>query len=175
MNDTLLGRAAAAVEDAEGLDAPATILRDVAPKLPRPLLDVLTGRAVGSPLHPALVHLPIGAAISALVVELVGGETQASSARLLAGLTVASAVPAAWTGLADYASAYGAGARRVGAAHALLNAAGTTLALAAVATGGATRRPIPTLLIAGSVGAYLAGGFLGGHLVHAREQTAPGA
>lgn len=175
MNSTpILAKAAEFFEDAEALDAPADLLREAARKLTaNPTAKaMLTGQASGSPLHPALVHLPIGAAISALVVDLLGGEHLDEAVQLLTGLTVAAALPTAVTGLADYADKYGAGVRRLGVAHAVANLAGTKLLAASWLVrrrGG--RLGARALLLAG-VSAYGLGGMLGGHIVHARNQPA---
>lgn len=174
-DQTAKDRIMGSVEDAEQLDSAAQTLRSVSGRIPEALRRVLTGEVIGSPLHPALVHLPIGASVSALLVEVVGGESQTPSTRLLAGLTVASAIPSALSGLADYRAAYGAGVRRVGAAHALVAGTGNALAIATLACSGAKHRFVPRMLLAGCVGAYLAAGMLGGHLVHDRGQTGPAA
>ncbi|MGW3011845.1 Rieske 2Fe-2S domain-containing protein [Streptomyces sp. NPDC001219] len=63
--------------------------------------DVLHGLPIGHPLHPALVQLPMGAWLSAAVLDLVPGTRRA--ARLLVGVGVLSAVPAAWSGWVDWA------------------------------------------------------------------------
>lgn len=135
--------------------------------------DVLTGTAIGSPLHPAIVHLPIGASISALVVDLVGSDDIEPAAGLLTGLTLASALPAAVTGVADFGTKRGQSVRRLGAAHALANVAGTGLAAASWLARSAGATGIARLLLVGSVAGYGLGGLLGGHIVHDEEQPAP--
>ena len=175
MSQHTAAQLAEAVENAKRLDPISEALNSVSQGLPQGARTLLTGEATGSPLHPALVHLPIGAAISTLVVEFLGGRTQAPAARLLAGLTAASAIPAALTGLADLGEHDDTGVRRLGAAHALANGVGTTLAAKAWLFGGGGSRTLPRLLMAGSVAAYLAAGFLGGHIVHEESATGPGA
>lgn len=63
--------------------------------------DVLHGLPIGHPLHPALVQVPMGAWASAAVLDTVPGTGR--SARLLVGVGVLSAVPAAWAGWVDWA------------------------------------------------------------------------
>lgn len=170
-----LGRITAFFEDAEQLDAAASVLRGAAGVLTAPmgLKGVLTGEAVGSPLHPAFVHLPIGGAVGALVVDVLGDDDLDEAVSLLTALTVITAVPSAMTGVADYATKFGAGVRRLGAAHALVNAAGTTMAAASWVARRAGTRGLARVLLVGSVSAYGLGGMLGGHIVHAEQQPAP--
>ena len=59
--------------------------------------DLLSGVAVGHPLHPALVAVPIGAFTGAMALDLTGREQ--SAARILVGLGLLSSVPAAAAGL----------------------------------------------------------------------------
>src|SRR5438045_2019008 len=71
------------------------------------LLDLLQGKWLGHPLHPALVHLPTGLWTSAAVFDLIGvcrgggrAAFVASFACIAAGIVTALA--AAPTGLADW-------------------------------------------------------------------------
>ncbi|MDI3406891.1 Rieske (2Fe-2S) protein [Streptomyces cavernicola] len=63
--------------------------------------DVLQGLPIGHPLHPALVQVPMGAWLSAAVLDAVPGTGR--SARLLVGVGLASAAPTAWAGWVDWA------------------------------------------------------------------------
>ncbi|WP_371502827.1 Rieske 2Fe-2S domain-containing protein [Kitasatospora sp. NBC_00374] len=63
--------------------------------------SVLHGRPLGHPLHPALVQLPVGAWLSAAVLDLVPGSERA--ARVLVAVGVVTAAPAALTGWVDWA------------------------------------------------------------------------
>lgn len=165
------------IEDQERLDAPASLLGDAAERLTshRGVREALTGEAAGSPVHPAVVHLPIGASVSALIIDLVQGHRGADAARLLTGLTVLSAIPSALTGVADYASKYGAGVRRAGAAHAVVNALGTTLAAASWLARSGGSGLVARALLVGAVSAYGLGGLIGGHIVHHDQSVGPGA
>jgi nitrite reductase/ring-hydroxylating ferredoxin subunit len=70
----------------------------------RPIRDLLNGRWLGHPIHPAVTDLPIGAILVALVLDVVGQPGAAFWALLVGQLAmVASAV----TGLADYADTDG--------------------------------------------------------------------
>lgn len=170
----LLQQVAEAVEDFEPLDAVASVLREIAEALTASdtVGRALTGEALGVALHPALVHLPLGAAASAAVVDLLGAEHD-RAAGVLTGLAVLTGVPSAVAGLADYARQFGSRSRRLGAAHMVLTASGTKLAAAswlARSLGG--RTPARALLGAALV-AYAAGGMLGGHLAHVVSDDPP--
>lgn len=120
--------------------------------------------AMGHPLHPVLVDLPIGFWTSAVVLDLVGGRRSRVAARRLMGLGVASAIPAALSGLHDAGDRTKALDRRIVAIHAALNGAATL----AFASSWRCRRRERWLrgVALGLVGAALAsgGGALGGEL-----------
>ncbi|WP_433221782.1 Rieske 2Fe-2S domain-containing protein [Dactylosporangium sp. CS-047395] len=64
------------------------------------LADLLHGRQLGHPIHPAMVQFPAG--MSATVLDFVPGAEHAATALLIAG--TAGTLPAAATGAADYAT-----------------------------------------------------------------------
>jgi nitrite reductase/ring-hydroxylating ferredoxin subunit/uncharacterized membrane protein len=90
----------------------------------RRLEDLLHGTWLGHPLHPALVELPIGAWISATVLDLL--PDQRGAATTLVGVGLAGAVPTAAAGWVDWASA-SRDQRRVGLVHAAANAGAVLL------------------------------------------------
>lgn len=103
----------------------------------RPVLhDLLDGRWMGVPLHPALTDVPVGAWTSAVVLDLVGAVTGSEAADKAAdgalAVGVAGAVPAAVTGTADWRDLIGE-ERRIATVHALLNVVGLTLNVASLA------------------------------------------
>jgi Rieske Fe-S protein len=130
---------------------------------PGPIRDVLAGKPLGHPAHPALVSAPIGCWTGALVADLAG---ERRAGRLLTGLGVLSALPVAATGASDWADTTGA-EQRVGAVHLGLNLTAT------VVFGGswwARRRGHNHVGVSmGVAGAALAAaaGWLGGHLAYA--------
>jgi len=65
------------------------------------LRGALHGRALGHPLHPALVQVPLGTWLSAAVLDLTPGFER--PARILVALGVISAAPAALSGWVDWA------------------------------------------------------------------------
>ena len=89
------------IERAHSLDPVVRSLSDsVVRALPAgPRTDALHGVPFGQPAHPALVRLPLGCWISAVLLDLFGGTERASAVLIAAGL--AGTAPAAATGLAD--------------------------------------------------------------------------
>lgn len=157
------------LEASEGLDRLASPLQRVASTvLPRGRVkDALHGVWLGHPLHPLLTDLPIGFWTSAWVLDMVGGRKSAPAARRLVGLGVASALPTAAAGLADW-SELEQPERRSGAVHAVANLAATGLYAASYVARRRGRRGRGIVL--GMAGAALAsvGGYLGGHLAYRR-------
>jgi len=154
-----------AVERSSVADRIAPVLERVASPLRRMPngRSLLSGTVLGHPLHPLLVTAPIGAWTCASVFDLTGRERRA--ARSLVGAGVVMAVPTALAGASDWLDTDGV-ERRVGATHATLNAAATTV----YAASWLVRPRRPALGVAlGLAGAVLASasGWLGGHLTYA--------
>lgn len=168
-----LAQFAESLEEREFLDGLADTLDGVADAVfaTDAIYEVFTTEQLGAPLHPAMVHVPIGGAITALALELLGGGKLTSATTIATGLTVLGALPAAVAGLADFTDAEDPGFRRVAAAHAHVNIAGTALALASLITRLSGSRGWPRLLLMGAVGAYGLGGLLGGHMVYGMAET----
>ncbi len=132
---------------------------------PGPVRDALHGVWLGHPLHPVLAQAPVGAWLSAGVLDAVGGPAGVSAAaeadrrRLVAfGLTAAAA--AALAGAADWSEQHEQ-QMRVGVVH----AAATITAAGLYGASLLTRRPVASraLRMAG-LAAVAAGGLLGGHI-----------
>jgi nitrite reductase/ring-hydroxylating ferredoxin subunit/uncharacterized membrane protein len=138
--------------------------RGVDAVLPRgPVKDSLHGVWLGHPLHPLLTDLPIGFWTSAWVFDLVGGRRTQPAADVLIGLGVATALPTAVAGLADW-SELKKPEQRTGLVHAACNLTATALyAVSLLARRRGARRGGVMLAMAGATAAT-AGGFLGGHL-----------
>jgi len=94
---------------------------------PQWLRDTLHGVWVEHALHPVAVQVPIGAWISAALLDLMPRTTRA--ARLLVGVGAAAALPTALAGCADWARLHDR-QLRVGIVHAAANLVATGLCAA---------------------------------------------
>lgn len=158
------------LEQARGLDGARRRLQPVASALVADPArrSALQGIWLGHALHPLLTDLPIGFWTSANVLDLAGGQGSHAAARRLVGLGLLAAVPAAVTGLSEWADT-GEREQRVGVVHAGAN----TVALAMYTASWHARKQGRhargvALGLAGSAAAAV-GGYLGGHLVSARK------
>lgn len=125
---------------------------------PGRLRDALHGVWLGHPLHPALVQAPIGAFVSASVLDLFGDDPKA--VRRLVAVGILGSVPAAVAGAVDWGEQHEQ-QMRVGVVHALLN--GTALGLYALSLAAGSERAGRGLRLAGLVTAGT-GAALGGHI-----------
>lgn len=125
--------------------------------------DVLHGRQLGHPLHPALVQVPMGAWLSAAVLDAVpGGERQS---RLLVGLGVVAAVPSAWAGWVDWAEQHEQ-QMRAGLVHAVANGLAIGLYAGSWVARGRGRARLGRALSYTGLGLVGAAGAIGGHLAY---------
>ncbi|WP_432484431.1 Rieske (2Fe-2S) protein [Kineococcus esterisolvens] len=124
---------------------------------------LLHGRPFGHPAHPAMAMLPVGTSISALLLDaaasaLPGSRGLHAPARGLAAVALASAVPTALAGWADYT-----GLHRDQQRTALVHATGNAVAVTCWAASMLAGRRAALLRTAGTLAAGAAGA-LGGHL-----------
>ncbi len=151
------------LEQASALDPMGDKLRDTVQSTvrPRKLKDALHGVFLGHPLHPVLVQAPVGAFLSAAILDLMPGQRRAATALVATG--VGAAVPAALAGLTDWSS-LGREQRRVGLVHAAGNSVALGLYAASLAARLRGRHGTGKWL--GFAGLSLAGAsaYLGGHL-----------
>ena len=113
------------VERASALDPVAAKVAAVAQKLgPGRIKDALAGTAAGHPVHPVLVTVPLGAWVTASMLD--GRGMNNVAARRSVGFGVLAALPAVTTGLSDWAETSGA-EQRVGLVHAAVNDTGIAL------------------------------------------------
>jgi len=155
------------VADAAALDKltePAR--RAVQTALPQGLKNFLHGTWLGHPLHPVLVHVPIGAWLSAAVLDLV--PPMRPAATLLIGTGVAAAVPTAVTGTVDWA-AQPAGVRRLGALHASANVVALGLYVGSLVARGRGRGGLGLVLSYTGLGVASASASVGGHMSYAQS------
>jgi nitrite reductase/ring-hydroxylating ferredoxin subunit/uncharacterized membrane protein len=167
-SDTL-ERLLSRIEHEERLDEPAgKLAQAIGERLGgEAARNLLGGRWLGHPAHPALIVVPLGAWTSALVLDLISPRRSARAARALTGVGVVSAVPVAMTGAHDWMDTAGA-ERRVGLVHAAAN--GVALVFFTMSWWHRRRGRRLLGMVNGWLGALAsgAGGFLGGHLVYRR-------
>ncbi|MBM2616694.1 Rieske 2Fe-2S domain-containing protein [Actinoplanes sp. LDG1-06] len=157
------------LEEARSLDGVTEKLQAAvtAAAQPQRVRDVLHGTWLGHPLHPVLVQLPVGAFMSAAVLDLVPGAHKAATTLIAVG--TAGAAPAVAAGWVDW-SQLTKDRQRVGLVHAAANAIAVGLygaSLVARLRGRSGR----ALSFAGLTVAGL-GAYLGGHLSYARSAGA---
>ena len=131
--------------------------------------DALSGTWLGHALHPILQLAPLGTWMSAVVLDLVGGEDAEGASDLLIGTGLLAAAPTFVSGWSDYADSTMASerVRRIGIVHAAANGTGALLFAGSLkARRGGSRGKGKLLALAG-MGAISAGGWLGGHLSYA--------
>jgi nitrite reductase/ring-hydroxylating ferredoxin subunit/uncharacterized membrane protein len=137
----------------------APVLGEDAPRGPR---DLLYGTWLGHPLHSAVVTVPVGSWSAAAIFDLMGEERAAD---LCLALGLAGAVGASVTGAAQWQDATSQqGPRRLGALHALLNAAATTLMASSLVMRKRGQRGTGVALSTAGLGINLASAWLGGEL-----------
>ena len=130
--------------------------------------DALHGTWLGHPLHPAAVQFPVGAWISATVLDLLPGRRHRRSALILLAVGTAGALPAAATGAVDWTT-LSATQRRVGLVHAAANSVALGLFTASIAARVGGRHRGGRLLSLAGLGVAGASAFLGGHLSFAQS------
>lgn len=129
--------------------------------------DVLTGKALGHAVHPAMTDVPIGLWSSSLLLDVLGREEDRAASRRLLAAGLLSAVPTVLTGLAEWRGT-SRPESRVASAHASLNAVAVALyAGSLVARRGSPRAGVGLSFAATTVATVA--GLLGGHLATARK------
>jgi nitrite reductase/ring-hydroxylating ferredoxin subunit/uncharacterized membrane protein len=163
MRESGITRAISAIENAEGLDpvieTAAGVVNSVIRK--RRLRDLLHGVPFGHPVHPVAVHIPLGAWVSAGILDLVPGNSRAS--RTLVGVGVLSVIPTAIAGYTDWSDLHPE-QMRVGIVHAFGNAAATMLYAASFVLRSSGRTTAGKTTGYLGLTAVIAAGWLGGHL-----------
>ncbi len=153
------------IESADGLDGLASGIGDLAARLVADpgRASLLRSGLMGHAAHPVLTDVPLGAWMSAAVLDWTGGERMRPASQRLVGLGNLAAVPTLVTGLAEYAG-LGTRARRVAAVHAVANDIAVGLTLASWAARRAERHGLGRVLLAGALTVGSVGAYLGGHL-----------
>ncbi|MEU5434352.1 Rieske 2Fe-2S domain-containing protein [Streptomyces sp. NPDC020719] len=151
-----------ALGEVQRLDKVIGPLQRAARALPLgPFRAILQGRPIGHPLHPVLVQVPIGAWTSAAVLDLVPGGGR--NARLLVGMGVVSAVPAAWAGWVDWAE-QPERQLRTGVVHAASNGMAIGLYAGSWVVRGRGKPVLGRLLAFAGLTVASVAGLIGGHL-----------
>jgi nitrite reductase/ring-hydroxylating ferredoxin subunit len=153
------------IEQASGLDRVGDRLQRAVQATLRPqrVRDLLHGVWLGHPLHPAMVQVPVGAWISTAVLDLMPGQRRAAAT--LCAVGTVSALPAAVTGLNDWAS-LARDQRRIGLVHAASNSVGLAFYAGSVAARMTGRHNLGRTLGFLGLGAASMGAYLGGHLAY---------
>ena len=158
------------IERSPELDGAVDALARLCAKvLPSPQLEgVFRGESLGHALHPLLTDFPLGAWLSATLLDVFGGRRARPAATGLVGFGLAMTLPTAAAGLAEWRAA-GEGPRRVGVVHAAVNGTATSLYAASLVSRlrGRHYRGV-ALALAGGTAAWV-GGYLGGHLSLVRK------
>ncbi|HZR12925.1 MAG TPA: Rieske 2Fe-2S domain-containing protein [Acidimicrobiia bacterium] len=155
------------IENTPALDSAGKALQAAAGPLTRSdtTKSALSGTWLGHRLHPLLTDVPIGAWASAAFLDVFGGRHSSKAARRLVGIGILAALPTAAAGLSDWEDTYG-GEQRIATTHALVNATGLTLQLLSWRARGKGHGLRGRMFSALALGAVVAGGYLGGHLVY---------
>lgn len=165
-----LHRAALELADNARLDP---VVDRIAAKLPDaldagPVRDALGGRWLGHPLHPLLTDLPLGAWMSASLLDVLPGARQDPAAEKLIAFGLLTALPTVAAGWSDWLHA-DTPERRVGVAHAAANGTAATLYLGSFVARKLNRRRLGIALGIGGGLVAIVGGYLGGHLSTAMD------
>jgi nitrite reductase/ring-hydroxylating ferredoxin subunit/uncharacterized membrane protein len=153
------------LEDADWLDPAAKKVRKVVKRVIRPkwARDVLHGVPIGHPVHPLAVQVPLGAWISAAVLDALPGNDRAAA--VLIGVGTGTAVPSAVAGFTDWTQLHPQ-QQRVGLVHAAANITATSLYAASLVARAQGHRGSGKALAYLGLAVVGAGGFLGGHLTY---------
>lgn len=130
----------------------------------------LHGSALGHPLHPALIELPVGAWTLAAIfdaLELAGGGERGKIADRAIGVGVLGALGAAVAGITDWSETDGR-AKRIGLTHGVMNVAATGLYVLSLLLRRRSRaKGISVGMMA--FGVAMSSAFLGGHLAYGEQ------
>lgn len=161
-------RAVRSVERAEALDEPGKAIGKTVRGVlgPGALKDALSGTWLGHALHPLLTDVVIGSLVSATLLDVLGGDSDGKAAERLIAVGIASYAPTAVTGASDWADTEGVDPRirRVGIAHAAVNATALTLYASSLVARRRDARGLGKLLGLTGAAALAAGGYLGAHM-----------
>ncbi|MDV6375136.1 DUF2231 domain-containing protein [Deinococcus arenicola] len=144
------------------------IVRGAEELLPEGVTDILHGVPLGHPIHPILVHLPLGGWMIAGILDFYPGHKSESTKRaadLALTLGTVGAAGTIATGWPDWTGARGE-ARRTGFIHGVMNETAFFLNIGSILARRKNKRGLGKVLSGAALGLALAGGFLGGELVY---------
>ena len=171
MDSHLSDRIETAVSDHDALEVAADALQKMLKAaegvLPSSVLDAMHGEFLGHPLHPILIHVPLGGWMLAGLLDFMpgGDERTRHAADVVLTISTLGAVPAIATGWVDWSNTRGQ-ARRTGLIHGAVNELAFFLNAGSIVARRKGRRGLGKALSGGALGLALAGGFLGGQLVY---------
>ncbi|MBR8745414.1 Rieske 2Fe-2S domain-containing protein [Nocardiopsis sp. MG754419] len=169
-----LGERIREIEHEDRLDPVVARVQAIADRLPSGRVrDLLYGVPIGHPLHPVMIHLPMGAWTAAVLLDLLPGDHR-RSARILVDAGLLTVPPAVLSGLADWSRLHER-QQRVGVVHAAVNGVGTLLFGASCVARARGRWTWGKALALAGLGAIGVGGALGGHLAYYRASGANSA
>lgn len=132
--------------------------------------NFLHGKALGHPLHPALIELPVGAWTLAAIfdaIELAGGGARGKVADRAIGVGVLGALGAAVAGITDWSETDGR-AKRIGLTHGVMNVTAVGLyGLSLFLRRRSRSQGISVGMLA--FGVAMSAAFLGGHLTYGEQ------
>ena len=157
------------IESESRLDGPAGLVERVSRPLGAPGPNrILSGAWLGHALHPLMTDFPLGAWMSATLLDLVGGKRSRPAAQGLVAFGLAAAVPTVASGLVEWRRTSKPDGR-VGVVHAVTNTlAATCYARSMVPRARGRGFRAAAWSVTGGLLAT-AGGYLGGHLSIARK------
>jgi len=162
----VIRRITESVEHASVLDKAVDLDRwAVRALLPKQVRRLLHGVPFGHPLHPLMVQVPLGAWISAAVLDTLGGKGNARAAKTLVGVGVVSAGSASVAGYADW-SELDREQLRTGWVHQAVNWAGLSLYGLSYLQRKRGNHAGGKLLGFAGLAVVSVGGYLGGHLAY---------
>lgn len=163
--------------DQKSLDALATPLQEAIRSLfavggaaGREAKDFLHGSALGHPLHPALVELPVGAWTLAAILdalEMAGLYRDRGFADTAIRIGLVGSVGAAAAGAADWSETDGR-AKRIGLTHGIMNLTAVGLYAIALSIRGRSRSKGIALSMT-AFGLAMSSAYLGGHLTYGEQ------
>ncbi|WP_291424459.1 DUF2231 domain-containing protein [Deinococcus sp.] len=143
------------------------LARELETRLPPEVRDILLNDGVGHPLHPVLIHLPLGGWILAAALDFwpgAGHEQAADRVLLLGTLGAVPTVAAGWTEWTWRPMSRQA--RNTATVHGLAEETALFLNVASLVARHRGQRALGKALSLAGLGLALAGGMLGGQLVY---------